>query len=118
METRLEDETLVHFGMVPNRNGGFFAVYNPEWTEITVGDVGTVKLDFKEKRFSGEAKGVALGDLPGGYAFFDNPNVFVEFAKNTTMTILDDQDHVIVVDLAGTTKAMAAVETCQKEQTK
>lgn len=116
METKLEDETVVHFGKVPNRSGGFFAIYNPDWNDITVGEDSKVILDFEEKRFSGNAKGVALGDIHGGYAFFDNPNVLVEFAKNTTMRIIDDMDHVIEVDLSGTSKAMAAIEACQKEQ--
>lgn len=116
MESRLEDGTVVQFGLIPDRDGGFFAAFHVDWNDITVGDTIAVKLDFAAKRFSGEAKGLTRGELLGGYAFFDNPNVLTEFAKNTTMTIIDDKDRTVAVDLTGTARAMQAIEACQQQQ--
>lgn len=116
MEKHFEDGTLVQVGAVPNRKGGFFAAYNPKWTDIEDGAVGTVKFDFPDKRFSGEAVGVAKDGLYGGYAFFDNPNVPMEFAARKAMTIFGANGRTVEIDLTGTAKAIQAVKTCQAEQ--
>jgi hypothetical protein len=118
METPLEDGTIFQFGNEPNRKGGFFAVYNPEWTDIEDGQETTVKFDFDNKRFSGDALGDVSGDRFGARAFFDNPNVQIEFAKNNVMTVICGLGRSFYVDFAGTTKALAAVEKCQAEQPK
>ena len=118
METPLEDGTIFQFGNEPNRKGGFFAVYNPEWTDLEDGQETTVKFDFDAKRFSGDAVGDVSGDRFGARAFFDNPNVQTEFAKNNKMTVIGGLGRSFEVDLAGTTKALAAVDKCQAEQTK
>ncbi|MEP2030182.1 MAG: hypothetical protein ABJI96_15895 [Paracoccaceae bacterium] len=118
METPLEDGSVFQFGNEPDRKGGFFAVYNPEWTDIKDGMETTVKFDFDEKRFSGEAIGDVSDDRFGARAFFDNPNVQIEFAKNTVMTILGGLGRTLEVDLSGTTKALAEIEKCQSEQSK
>jgi hypothetical protein len=118
METSLEDGSIFQFGNEPDRKGGFFAVYNPEWTDIEDGQETTVKFDFNEKRFSGDAVGDVSADRFGARAFFDNPNVQTEFAKNMVMTVIGGLGRSFEVDLTGTTKALAAVEKCQAEQTK
>ena len=118
METSLEDGSVVQFGFVPNRNGGFFSIYNANWTDIVEGEKANVKLEFDAKQFSGEAAGVTQGGVPGGYAYFNNPNVRAEFARSKTMIIFDDKGHTIELDLSGTSKAAQAVEACQKQQTK
>jgi hypothetical protein len=116
MEAPLADGTIFQFGNEPDRRGGFFALYNPEWTDIRDGQETTVKFDFDEKRFSGDAVGDVQGNRIGARAFFDNPNVQTEFAKNTVMTVIGGLGRSFEVDLTGTTKALAAVEECQAEQ--
>lgn len=116
MEKHFENGTLVHIGAVPNRRGGFFAAYNPEWTDIEDGAIGTVKFDFPDVRFSGEVVGVAKDGLFGGYAFFDNPNVPMEFAARNKMTIFGQSGRVVELKLTGTMKAIKAVKACQAEQ--
>ena len=118
METSVEDGTIVRFGEVPNRSGGFFAIYNSEWTDIVVGEEASVMLEFDAKQFSGNAIGDARDGVPGGYAFFNNPNVRGEFSRSRTMIIHGDKGHTASVDLSGTSKAVQAVEACQKQQTK
>lgn len=116
MEKRFHDGTLVQFGTVPNRNGEFFAVYNTDWTDIEDGVAGTVKFEFPKIRFVGDVVGVAKDGRFGGYAFFDNPNVTLEFAKNNNMTIIGELGRKIEVSLKGTSNAIKAVKACQIEQ--
>ena len=116
MERQFEDDTLVQFGTVPNRNGGFFAAYNPDWTDIEDGATGTIKFEFPKIRFTGEVVGVAKEGLYGGYAFFDNPNVTLEFGKNKNIIIIGELGRTINVSLTGTMKAIQAVKQCQSEQ--
>ena len=116
MEKQFDDGTLVQFGYVPNRNGGFFAAYNPDWTDIEDGTTGTVKFEFPKIRFTGDALGVAGDGRFGGYAFFDNPNVTREFSRNNDMTIIGELGRKIEVNLKGTSNAIKAVKTCQAEQ--
>lgn len=118
MEKRFDDGTLVQFGNVPNRNGGFFAAYNPDWTDIQDGVAGTVKFEFPKIRFTGETVGVAKDGRFGGYAFFNNPNVILEFGRNNDMTIIGKLGRSIEVNLKGTSKAIKAVKACQAEQPK
>jgi len=116
MEKHFEDGTLVQIGAVPNREGGFFAAYNPEWTDIEDGATGTVKFDFPDIVFAGEVVGVARDDVFGGYAFFDNPNVPMEFAKRNQMTVIGSSGRTVEISLAGTAKAIQAVKACQAKQ--
>ena len=116
MQKHFDDGTLVQIGIVPTRKGGFFAAYNPEWTDIEDGATGTVKFDFPDIRFSGEVVVVANEEHFGGYAFFDNPKVPLEFAKRNKMTIIGELGRTIEISLAGTAKAIQAVKACQAEQ--
>lgn len=115
MEKRFDDGTLIQFGEVPNDNGGFFAAYNPDWTDIEDGVTGTVKFEFPKIRFTGDVVGVANDGRFGGYAFFDNPNVPLEFARNNDMTIIGELGRKIEVNLKGTSNAIKAVKACQVE---
>lgn len=116
MQKRFSDGTLVQFGDVPNRNGGFIAAYNAEWTDIKDGAVGKVTLEFPDVRFVGDVVGVAKEGRFGGYAFFDNPNVAPEFARNNDMRIIGELGRKIEVSLSGTSKAIKAIKVCQSEQ--
>ena len=118
MEKHIENDTLVRIGTDPGRDGGFFAAYNPEWTDIKDGATGTVQFEFPEIRFVGEIVGVAKNGLFGGYAFFDNPNVLKEFTARNNMSIIGEFGRSIDLALAGSMKAIAAVKACQAEQPK
>ncbi len=116
MEKKFDDGTLIQFGEVPVDNGGFFAAYNPDWTDIEDGVQGTVKFEFPTIRFIGDVVGVAKDGRFGGYAFFDNPNVSSEIARNNDMTIIGELGRNIEVNLKGTSNAIKAVKECQAEQ--
>ncbi len=108
----------VQIGAVPSREGGFFAAYHSDWTQIEDGTVGVLNFDFGDARFAGEVVGKLSDALPGGYAFFDNPNFVKEFAQRNTVRVWGEREDVIEISLAGTAKAIDAVLACQKEQPK
>lgn len=116
MQKKFDDGTLVQFGALPDRNGGFLAAYNENWTDIEDGKTGPVKFDFPHIRFVGDVIGVAKDGRFGGYAFFDNPNVTLEFGRSNHMRIIGDLGRHIEVNLRGTSNAIKAVKTCQAEQ--
>ncbi|TLP56903.1 hypothetical protein FEE96_20820 [Parasedimentitalea maritima] len=111
-----EDGTLVQIGAEPVRNGGFFAAYNAEWSDIEIGATGIVNMDFGDARFAGEVVGKVNQDLPGGYAFFDNPNFVTEFGQRQSVKISGESGRLIEIDLTGSKRAIEAVLDCQKEQ--
>lgn len=118
MEKKFEDGTLVQFGFVPKRKGGFFAAYNPDWTDVKDGQTGTIKFEFPDIRFVGDVVGIAKDGQFGGYAFFDNPNVTKEFGKSNDVDIHGELGRNIKVNLKGTFKAIKAVKSCQTEKSK
>ena len=117
MEKTLEDNTLVQIGAVPNRQGGFLGVYNPAWDDIEDGAEGVIRMDFGDALFEGAVEGKVFNGMPGGFAFFDNPNFVDEFAKRESLIVVGtNSGHRVEIDLTGTTKGLAAVRACQKEQ--
>lgn len=118
MENTFEDGTLVQVGFVPDRKGGFFAAYNAAWTNIEDGSAGTVQFDFEKSLFAGDYIGVVKADLPGGYAFFNNPEFIKEFGKRNTVSIAGDKGNALDFKLTGTMKAINAVRNCDAEQSR
>lgn len=117
MQKTLEDSTLVQIGAVPNRQGGFLGVYNSAWDDIEDGAEGVIRMDFGDALFEGAVEGKVVDGIPGGFAFFDNPNFVDEFAKRETLIVTGKTSgHSVEIDLTGTTKGLAAVRKCQTEQ--
>ena len=118
MENTLEDGTLVQVGILPDRDGGFFAAYNAAWTNIEEGAAGTVQFDFEKSLFGGDYVGATKGGLPGGYAYFNNPEFIKEFGKRNNVSISGNQGKALDFKLTGTMKAINAVRNCDAEQPK
>lgn len=118
MEKTLDDGTLVQVGILPDRDGGFFAAYNAAWTNIEDGATGTVQFDFGPSLFAGEYVAVFKNDIPGGYAFFNNPEFVKEFGKRNTVSIEGNKGNALDFKLTGTLKAINAVRNCDAEQTR
>lgn len=112
----MDDETQVEIGFDPEENGGYFALYNPAWTHIKEGQKGTVTFDFGEEKFAGDAFGRYRDDVPGGYAFFNNPAFVEAFARRQTVRVSGSNGKSYALDLTGTARAVSAVRECQKEQ--
>ncbi|WP_133057643.1 hypothetical protein [Falsiruegeria litorea] len=118
MQRTFQDGTTVQVGAVPDRQGGFFAALNSNWTEITEGQEGVLTFDFGDAKFAGDALGVIRGGIPGGYAFFDNPAFVDEFGKRSAVKVMGKGGQSIELNLKGSQKAVAAVRACQDEQPK
>ena len=118
IERTMDDGTLVQVGYVPNRNGGFFAAYNAAWTGIEDGSSGTVQFDFERSLFGGEYVGVTRDGLPGGYAYFNNPEFIKEFGKRDGVSITGDKGNALEFKLTGTMKAINAMRNCDAEQSR
>jgi hypothetical protein len=113
---QFDDGTTVEIGAAPDQAGGFFAAYNPVWEHIEDGATGIVSFDFGDAKFAGEAVGIYKNGVPGGYAFFDNPEFVSEFGKRQSVTITGESGTEVQLDLSGSSKAIEAVQVCQKEQ--
>lgn len=115
-QRQFEDGTTVQMGAVPSKSGGFFAAYNTEWVDIEIGEAGLLKFDFGDALFGGDVVGQMNGDIPGGYAFFDNPNFVTEFTKRVKVSVTGPEGKTVEVDLTGTSNAINGVKKCQDEQ--
>ena len=116
MQKAFETGTLIQVGFVPDREGAFFAAYNPDWTTIIEGETSDLLFDFGDSRFMGEVMGAMLDDVPGGYAYFDNPEFASEFGRRQTVTLEGARGHTEAFDLAGSARAITAVKECQTSQ--
>lgn len=116
MEKTFEDGTLVQIGFVPDREGGFFAAYNPAWTSLEDRVTGTLRFDFGATLFGGEYIGVVTKTHYGGYAFFNNPKFVTELGKRNEVTISGSNGSALNLSLKGTSKAINAVRSCDAEQ--
>ncbi|WP_299354312.1 hypothetical protein [uncultured Shimia sp.] len=116
MERKLSSGTRVQIGVVPDKEGAFFAAYNPSWTSIEEGQTGQLLFDFGDSRFQGEVVGVKKDDIPGGYAFFNNPNFVSEFGLRFDVTLKGENGTTETIDLTGSKVALDAVKACQDSQ--
>jgi hypothetical protein len=116
MEKTMDDGTLVQVGFVPDQNGGFFAAYNVDWTDIEDGAAGTIRFDFVQSLFEGEYVGVIKDELFGGYAFFNNPEFIKEFGKRNEVSIKGDGEDALSFKLTGTSRAISETRNCDAEQ--
>lgn len=116
MEKRFDGGLFIQFGAAPERSGGFVAAYNPAWTFIEQGTTRTVRFEFPDVIFEGEVTGDIRNGVPGGRAFFNNPNLPFEFAKRKTKTIVGQSVGRIEVSLDGSFAAITEVRACQEKQ--
>lgn len=112
----MEDNSDVQIGFDPDEQGGYFAIYNPEWTHIKEGQKGTVTFDFGDEKFAGDAFGKYLNGIPGGYAFFNNPAFAEAFARRQNVKVSGSNGRSYEMDLTGTSRAVQAVRDCQAAQ--
>ncbi len=109
----MDDGSEVHIGFDVAHEGGFLAVYNPEWSHIKEGQSSVVEFDFGDARFAGEANAQFLEDTPGGRALFNNPAFVQAFARKNTVQVKGSQGVTFEIVLKGTQKAVTALRKCQ-----
>lgn len=111
----LESGSEVQIGTEPTLDGGYFAVYNADWTHIKDQEKGEVEFDFGVSRFGGEALGRIENGVPGGYVFFNNPAFVQEFSRRQTVRVIGKSGAEFDLDLTGTSQAIRSVLACQDE---
>lgn len=116
MQRTLDSGHVVELGYLPERKGGFLAVYHPDWTDVTEGQEAFWEFRFDDSRFGGQAVAVFRGDLAGGAAYFDNPEFVDDMAKRNNVTLVPPNADPIEISLKGTLKAVEQVKACQQEQ--
>ncbi|SMP30970.1 hypothetical protein [Shimia sagamensis] len=115
MEKTFESGTLVQIGVVPDQNGAFFAAYNAAFGGVVDGEAGSVLFDFGDSRFQGDAVGAHFAGLPGGYAFFDNPEFASEFGKRTSVLVQGGSGETEDLDLSGSMKGLHSIKACRAQ---
>lgn len=110
----MEDKTEVHVGVDLDQEHGFFAIYNPAWTDIEDGAEGYVEFNFGDSRFGGDAVGKIENGVQGGYAVFDNPAFVKAFANGNSVKITGSKGATFDMQLTGTKKAVEGVLECEK----
>lgn len=116
MQKDFDDGLRIQLGFEPERQGGFFAAFKKEWTQIEDGASGIVKFITEEAKFAGAVDMVQRGEWRGGWAFFNNPNLVVELAQRRALTVIGPNGGTLDVNLDGTARAIASVKECQAEQ--
>ena len=112
----IPDGSRVEIGFDLTQSGGYFAIYNPAWTNIKEDQVGFIEFDFGDERFGGDAVGRYQDGVPGGYAFFDNPAFADKFANGLDVKVIGSRGATFNMDLTGTKRAVAGVRECQAAQ--
>lgn len=116
IQKEFEDGIRVRFGLVPERDGGFFSAMSKDWTHIKTGTKGTVKFFTSEEKFAGDVDMVSEGDLSGGWVFFNNPKFTTEMAKRNSIKVVGPEDGAFEVELSGSSHAINAMNKCQEAQ--
>lgn len=116
MSKQYDNGIMLQFGLLPLRNGGFFAAYNKDWTFIEKGKDAPVTFLFEGIRFDGKSQGYVSGPWYGGFVFTNNPALVYEFAKKKQMTVTAGDNPPVTLSLDGTLKATDELIACQEAQ--
>ncbi|QEW20012.1 hypothetical protein LA6_002205 [Marinibacterium anthonyi] len=116
MSKEYDNGILLQFGLLPLRDGGFFAAYNKDWTFIEEGKDAPVSFLFEGIEFTGGSEGYITGPWYGGFAFTNNPALVYEFAKKKQMTVTAGDNPPVTLSLDGTLAATEELVACQNAQ--
>lgn len=116
IERMFDDGSRLRMGDLPDRDGNFLSVVNKQWTGIDEVETVIVHFDLDGVVFGGDVDYVIDGDWRGGFAFFNNPALFAEFARKNTMTITGPANEPVSYSLKGTSNALKSLEKCREEQ--
>lgn len=117
MEKVNKDGYLVRIGKTEaGSEFGSIGVYTKD-KDIYVleGETKDVEFDLDGERFFGTANGATWNGYRGGIARANNPDFGQALAKKYILTINPEKKTPLVIDLAGTFKAMAATRDCEAD---
>ena len=110
------DGSTVRIGLDRNTGSGYVTFFNETWDDVVDGEVYPVAFALDGEQFEGQAKGIHLGGVPGADIAFDNVDFFKSIAQRQTMTMYEDGEEALSIDLTGTSEGLEAVLKCQDEQ--
>lgn len=116
IERQFDGGIVLRFGLLPELSGGFVSAMSADWKQIKPGETGLVKFFTSEEKFAGEVEMIEEADMRGGFAFFNNPALPVEFAKRRSLRVVGPGGGEFEVDLTGSARAIAEMERCQEAQ--
>ena len=110
------DGSVVRIGLDRNTGSGYVTFFNATWDDVVDGEVYPVSFALDGEQFEGQAKGMHLNGVPGADIGFDNVEFFMSIAQRQTMTMYEDGEEALSIDLTGTGAGLEAVLKCQDEQ--
>jgi hypothetical protein len=110
------DGSVVRIGLDRTTGSGYVTFFNETWDDVVDGEVYPVSFALDDEKFEGQAKGMHLNGVPGADIAFDNVDFFMSIAQRQTMTMYEDGEESLSIDLTGTGEGLQAVLKCQDEQ--
>ena len=110
------DGSVVRIGLDRTTGSGYVTFFNEAWDDVVDGEVYPVSFALDGEQFEGQAKGMHLNGVPGADIGFDNVDFFMSIAQRQTMTMYEDGEEALSIDLTGTGAGLEAVLKCQDEQ--
>ncbi len=116
IQTDFVDGSTVRIGFDGNTGNGYVAAFNLAWGGIDPGKLYDIAFLLDDEQFDGEATGIYLGDVPGAFIEFENPDFLGAIAQRQTMTLFNDDGEVMSIDLTGTFNGLSGALDCQEQQ--
>jgi len=116
IQAAYQDGSVVRIGFDSNNESAYVTAFNENWGEIVEGESYVVGFALDDEPYEGEAKGINLGGVPGADIMFTNDQFLFDIAKKYTMTLYNDGNEVMAIDLAGSYAALEAAIECQDAQ--
>lgn len=116
IQAAYEDGSLVRIGFDRVNETGYVTAFNANWGDIVEGETYAVDFALDDEPYEGEAKGIYLNGVPGADIAFTNEEFLFDLAKKYTMTLYNDGEEVMAIDLAGSYVALEAAVECQEAQ--
>ena len=116
MQKFYDNGILLQFGLLPEREAGFFAAYREEWTDIQYGKKAPVKFSFDGEEFKGQSTGTVAKPWYGGFAETQDRAMVYDFAKKYNMVVTGPRGREFELSLDGTLNAVRELEACQAAQ--
>lgn len=111
-----EDGSTVRIGFDRTAGKGYVAAFNNAWGEIVDAQEYPVTFFLDDQQYDGTAVGVHLSDVPGAVIYFDSVDFLADLAARQTMSLVNEGEEVMVIDLTGTDEAIGQTIACQEEQ--
>lgn len=112
MTTTFEDNSIVQVGHDLSEGADFFTVFNPNWTDITDGEVYPMTFDMDGESWTADGHGMNTGDLGGILVMVSDENFFTDLATKTSLVVSNAAGEVAHLDLGGSREAIIATGEC------